>query len=312
MDRTCNQAVNSQTIYAWRLADVRRILDFALLYPEARRIQLATNYRCPVAVVEASSRLVAVNRERFAKEIRSAPSNAAGSASITATASDRPDWTDDLAGLADRETRAGRTVCFLSRTRSELEPVSLALVRAGVRHRTSVPALIESSSVQRLLAVLRETAPPGHPFHALRGLRDGFGWRRGEPGADSLADDELHAIDAILGWSVAFPTADAFVTAADAARAHLAALMRDDALVELTTVHGAKGREWETVVIVGWEEDRFPNRRALLGATDPDRALEEERRLAYVAVTRATRQLILAFDPARPSPFLAEMGFRLG
>jgi DNA helicase-2/ATP-dependent DNA helicase PcrA len=102
------------------------------------------------------------------------------------------------------------------------------------------------------------------------------------------------------------------VTAADAARAHLAALMRDDALVELTTVHGAKGREWETVVIVGWEEDRFPNRRALLGATDPDRALEEERRLAYVAVTRATRQLILAFDPARPSPFLAEMGFRLG
>jgi DNA helicase-2/ATP-dependent DNA helicase PcrA len=303
---------DDQTIYAWRLADVRRILDFALLYPEARRVQLATNYRCPVAVVEASSRLVAVNRERFAKEIRSAPSNAAGSASITATASDRPDWTDDLAGLADRETRAGRTVCFLSRTRSELEPVSLALVRAGVRHRTSVPALIESSSVQRLLAVLRETAPPGHPFHALRGLRDGFGWRRGEPGADSLADDELHAIDAILGWSVAFPTADAFVTAADAARAHLAALMRDDALVELTTVHGAKGREWETVVIVGWEEDRFPNRRALLGATDPDRALEEERRLAYVAVTRATRQLILAFDPARPSPFLAEMGFRLG
>jgi len=37
--------------------------------------------------------------------------------------------------------------------------------------------------------------------------------------------------------------------------------------------------------------------------------MEEERRLAYVALTRATRQLILAFDRARPSPFLAEMGF---
>lgn len=36
--------------------------------------------------------------------------------------------------------------------------------------------------------------------------------------------------------------------------------------------------------------------------------MEEERRLAYVALTLATRQLILAFDPARPSPFLAEMG----
>ena len=37
--------------------------------------------------------------------------------------------------------------------------------------------------------------------------------------------------------------------------------------------------------------------------------MEEERRLAYVAVTRATRRLILAFDPAKPSPFLAEMGY---
>jgi superfamily I DNA/RNA helicase len=53
----------------------------------------------------------------------------------------------------------------------------------------------------------------------------------------------------------------------------------------------------------------MPNRRSLVDADDPDRAMEEERRLAYVALTRATRQLILAFDPARPSPFLAEMGF---
>jgi superfamily I DNA/RNA helicase len=47
----------------------------------------------------------------------------------------------------------------------------------------------------------------------------------------------------------------------------------------------------------------------LVDAEDPDRAMEEERRLAYVALTRATRQLILAFDRTRPSPFLAEMGF---
>ena len=299
---------DDQTIYAWRLADVRRILDFAVLYPAARRVQLATNYRCPAYVVEASSRLVAVNRERFAKEIRSAPSRPVDIDAISAAPTDHPDWAEALARLADREAGTGLTVCFLSRTRSELEPIRLALVRAGVSHRTSVPALIESVPVRRLLAALSEIAPAGHPFHALRALRDGFGWRRGEPGADVLADDELHAIDALLGWSVAFATADAFVAAAAAARSRLAELMRDDASIELTTVHGAKGREWETVVLVGWEADRFPNRRALLGATDPDRSLEEERRLAYVALTRATRRLILAFDHARPSPFLAEMG----
>jgi superfamily I DNA/RNA helicase len=60
------------------------------------------------------------------------------------------------------------------------------------------------------------------------------------------------------------------------------------------------------------EEERFPNRRALVDADQPERALEEERRLAYVALTRATRRLILAFDPARPSRFLGEMGIMAG
>ena len=66
---------DDQTIYAWRLADVRRILRFGKDYPTARRVMLATNYRCPAPVIEASARMVAVNRERFEKPIR-APNGA--------------------------------------------------------------------------------------------------------------------------------------------------------------------------------------------------------------------------------------------
>jgi superfamily I DNA/RNA helicase len=55
------------------------------------------------------------------------------------------------------------------------------------------------------------------------------------------------------------------------------------------------------------EIERFPNRRAVAEAANPARALEEERRLAYVAVTRCRRNLVLAFDPDRVSPFVAEM-----
>ncbi len=51
---------------------------------------------------------------------------------------------------------------------------------------------------------------------------------------------------------------------------------------------------------------RFPSRRALEEAADPVRALEEERRLAYVAWTRARRSLTLLYDPAAPSMFLLE------
>ena len=49
----------------------------------------------------------------------------------------------------------------------------------------------------------------------------------------------------------------------------LTALREPDAAVELVTVHGAKGREWPTVVVLGFEEERFPNRRALLGRRRP-------------------------------------------
>jgi DNA helicase-2/ATP-dependent DNA helicase PcrA len=303
---------DDQTIYAWRLADVRRILDFGLLYPDARRIQLATNYRCPAAVVEASAALIARNQERFAKAIRASPHAATRAHAISAVRTDDPTWPDALARHASTEADARRATCFLARTRTELEPVRLALVRQSVPHRTSVTPLIELDAARRLLDELRRAQPPGHPFHAIDRLRSGLGWRRGEPGADALSGDELDAVEALLGWATGFATVAAFLSAADAARARLQALTTPDALVELTTVHGAKGREWETVVLVGWELDRFPNRRALLGARDPDRALEEERRLGYVALTRATRRLILCVDPARPSPFLRDMGYRAG
>jgi superfamily I DNA/RNA helicase len=51
---------------------------------------------------------------------------------------------------------------------------------------------------------------------------------------------------------------------------------------------------------------RFPSARSLADAADPARAMEEERRLAYVAWTRARRSLTLVYDPAHPSAFLLE------
>jgi superfamily I DNA/RNA helicase len=303
---------DDQTIYAWRLADVRRILRFSSDYPAARRVMLATNYRCRPAVVDASASLVAVNRERFAKAIRAPEATPLDPGSIRGWNTAGPDWPEPMARLAASEAAAGRSCCFLARTRSELGPVLLALVRADVPHTTTVPALVEAEPVVGLVDLARGGADPGHPFHVLRRLRAARGWDRSQPSADLLTDDDHAAIDALLGWSTAFRTVDGFVTAYDAARKRITALRDPDAFVELATVHGSKGREWATVVLLGFEQDRMPNRRSLLDADDADRALEEERRLAYVALTRATRRLILAFDPAHPSPFLPEMGLAAG
>jgi DNA helicase-2/ATP-dependent DNA helicase PcrA len=90
---------------------------------------------------------------------------------------------------------------------------------------------------------------------------------------------------------------------------------RNDPQVTIMTIHAAKGLEFDTVFLAGWEEGLFPSQRALdEGGT---RSLEEERRLAYVAITRARRRAIILHAANRriygqwtsslPSRFVAEL-----
>jgi DNA helicase-2/ATP-dependent DNA helicase PcrA len=88
-----------------------------------------------------------------------------------------------------------------------------------------------------------------------------------------------------------------------------------DAAVSLMTLHGAKGLEFDAVFLPGWEEEIFPNRRAL--DETGQKALEEERRLAYVGLTRARLRVFISFAANRrvfnqwqsslPSRFIDEL-----
>jgi len=86
-------------------------------------------------------------------------------------------------------------------------------------------------------------------------------------------------------------------------------------MVNLMTLHSAKGLEFDTVFLPGWEEGLFPNQRAM--EEHGRAALEEERRLAYVGLTRARRRVFVSHAAVRqihgqwqgtlPSRFLAEL-----
>ncbi len=101
---------------------------------------------------------------------------------------------------------------------------------------------------------------------------------------------------------------------------HVSLVMENDEAAEgdrvsLMTLHGAKGLEFDTVFLPGWEEGLFPNQRAL--DEGGVKALEEERRLAYVGLTRARRRAIISHAANRriyanwqssiPSRFIDEL-----
>jgi DNA helicase II / ATP-dependent DNA helicase PcrA len=89
----------------------------------------------------------------------------------------------------------------------------------------------------------------------------------------------------------------------------------DNDKVSLMTLHGAKGLEFDTVFLPGWEEGVFPNQRAM--DESGNKGLEEERRLAYVGLTRARKRAIVSHAANRriyanwqasiPSRFLEEL-----
>jgi superfamily I DNA/RNA helicase len=287
---------DDQSIYGWRLADVRRVLALDAALPGLRRVDLQVNHRCPVPVVDRAVRLIEHNQERFAKVVRPRP-DAPGRLVLAPDPADEPARTERLlrSWPADDGTRA-----ILARTNRELRPAVLAALALGEPFRApSVDLLVDDPALDGLLARAAAQTDRRQPLLVrLAALR------RSADHAGTEAERGLAA--ALLAWAPPYADLDSLVAAITAMRARLNELRQDEARLSLATAHSTKGAEFDHVAVVGMEEGRFPSGRAIAESDEPIRALEEERRLGYVAWTRARRTLTLSYDPAVPSPFLLE------
>ncbi|HUC37281.1 MAG TPA: ATP-dependent helicase [Acidimicrobiales bacterium] len=217
---------------------------------------------------------------------------------------------------AHRPGTAWSRLAVLARTNARLEPLSAALRRAGVPHHLAPPATTvnrpDRRSVRLSLDLLR-TQPPDRPLrsaladltdvagrdqeeddpeeHETAGRARARGHARGHLPWDVTRLADEHAADEPSATVASF---SAWLSANDAWSEVGGRSWRHPNEVELTTFHKAKGLEWETVALVGLEDGIVP----ISYAQSPE-ALAEERRLLYVALTRAERELWCSWSATR-------------
>lgn len=193
-----------------------------------------------------------------------------------------------------RNYRCGRDITHASRRliRHNRQRFSKPLL-AGVRERGTIRAWAQPDPA----------AVPGFAAALLAG-HGGAG-----PGGDGPVDA---AAAAGLSGSVAVLSRTGRLLAAVAAAGGRGLEARVAAgAVELATVHGSKGREWDRVILVGADQGQFPLARTLRPGAGAGGGVEDERRLFYVALTRARRRLDIVYSRGRASQFLREAGIRV-
>ncbi len=155
---------DDQVIYGHAGADPRFLIGFDQLFPGAASHPLEVNYRCPVAVVDATNHLLGYNRRRVAKAIRPGPSAVAGADALSVRRHAPEDGASALVGVVQQWLGEGvdpSSMAVLTRVNSLLLAPHVVLVEAGVPVASTLPAdVLQRTGIRAALAYLRLGASP--------------------------------------------------------------------------------------------------------------------------------------------------------
>jgi DNA helicase II / ATP-dependent DNA helicase PcrA len=386
---------DDQSIYSWRGADLRNILEFEHDYPQAAVVKLEQNYRSTARILAAANAVVANNPNRKPKTLFTA--NAEGEKISSYLASDERDEARFIAAEIDRlgraEDRRYTDFAVFYRTNAQSRQLEDALLRAGVPYRiVGGTRFFDRAEIRDVMAYLKAVVNPADEISLKRIINtpkrnigattvervDAVARGRDIGFEDALrlaVEDDMHraaaqtamagfialvdelramegdlrdVVEMIVSKSGLIEALEAertdeaagradnirefYGVVAEFAAAHeapdlpafmewlalrtdLDSLGEGDDYVTLMTVHTAKGLEYPVVFVAGLEESIFPHQNSIFDSDGS--GLEEERRLAYVAITRARERLYLSHAHARsiygstqhnpPSRFIGEI-----
>ena len=381
-----------QSVYGFRGADIRNVLEFEKDFPGARSIALEQNYRSTNNILEAANAVIRHNRERKDKNLWSelGDGDAVRVVEVEDEHSEARYVAAEIAMLVE-QGYSGQEIAVFYRTNAQSRVLEDVLVRQGVAYQViGGPRFYERAEIKDLVAYLQVI---DNPFDALSLLRIANRPRRGigdstlsrlmtfadqaeitlweataraeQAGVGTApqkalasfrtmiqslmsAAQELEVpelIERVLEQSGTVEALEAERTIESQGRVEnlqeLVSLAREwqeqnteptlssflqevslysdqdtirgeSSLVTLMTLHNAKGLEYRAVYLIGMEEGIFPHSRSI-----EEQGVEEERRLAYVGMTRAMERLTLMHASSRmlyggrsynlPSRFLDEL-----
>ena len=320
---------DDQAIYGWRGSNVKFILEFENNYDDAKKVILNTNYRSENKIVIAANNLAKRFVERHPKNIISFGNDEGEVSVFTNKDEDQEAFKIlDLINNRSKDTQF-KDVAILARTNTLPKSVVKALSSAGIPMvlKNNVNMFNDSSTKDLLTAVAiscdvkpqrgcdKKISPKLYGFS--KKLLDEDNWQKKIKSLSTFIKNQFssklkenekkikekeveNCQDFLAQYENPSKAFDVIGT--------LFNQPKDRNGVHIGTIHGAKGLEWETVIVMGCEDDKLPH-----SLNSDVWEIEEERRVVYVGITRPKTNLFLTWSENRdglgklPSPYLNEI-----